>query len=259
MASVSAGKCPRSVESLRLVRTKPRPVRSEARTRRPTISPASAAAGASGSEREFVRMNAVCPGCSSTQTRSSSSQALSTGTSWTLCTPVGSSSRITFTRPSAATRRAISSRCSPAAGPGGRPARSSAGAMGSGSRCVRHATLMPCRALALTRVDLALIAVGYDLRTMDIILYLVLLAIWGLIIGAFARLALPGKDPLSLWQTMAVGLAGSFIAGLVVRLITGGTAGAGFFAAFVVSVLIVYLIRRSRGGGLIDPGATSRR
>jgi len=118
---------------------------------------------------------------------------------------------------------------------------------------------MPCRALALTRVDLALIAVGYDLRTMDIILYLVLLAVWGLIIGAFARLALPGKDPLSLWQTMAVGLAGSFIAGLVVRLITGGTAGAGFFAAFVVSVLIVYLIRRSRGGGLIDPGATSRR
>jgi uncharacterized membrane protein YeaQ/YmgE (transglycosylase-associated protein family) len=47
---------------------------------------------------------------------------------------------------------------------------------------------------------------------MDWLLYLVFLAIFGLIVGAFARLALPGKDPLSLFQTMLLGLAGSFIA-----------------------------------------------
>ena len=39
------------------------------------------------------------------------------------------------------------------------------------------------------------------------LLYLVFLAIFGLIVGAFARLALPGKDPLSLFQTMLLGLA----------------------------------------------------
>ena len=52
--------------------------------------------------------------------------------------------------------------------------------------------------------------------------YLISLAFWGLIIGAFARLALPGKDPLSLFQTMLVGIAGSFIGGVILFLITGG-------------------------------------
>ena len=89
---------------------------------------------------------------------------------------------------------------------------------------------------------------------MDFIVVFILLALQGLIIGAFARLALPGKDPLTLFQTMAVGLAGSFIAGIVVYLISGQRTGAGFLGALVCSVLIVYLIRRSRGGGLTRPG-----
>jgi uncharacterized membrane protein YeaQ/YmgE (transglycosylase-associated protein family) len=89
----------------------------------------------------------------------------------------------------------------------------------------------------------------------DFIVYVIILAVWGLFVGAFARLALPGKDPLSLLQTMAVGLAGSFIAGLIMWVITDGAAGAGFLASLVVSVFIVYLIRRSRGGGLTRPRA----
>ena len=90
---------------------------------------------------------------------------------------------------------------------------------------------------------------------MDFIVYLIILAVWGLIVGAFARLALPGRDPLGLFQTLAVGLAGSFIAGLIMWLITDGAAGAGFLASLVVSVIIVYFIRRSRGGGLTNPRA----
>ena len=89
---------------------------------------------------------------------------------------------------------------------------------------------------------------------MDLIVYLIIVAVWGLVVGAFARLALPGRDPMSLLQTMAVGLAGSFIAGLIVWLVTDGAYGAGFLASLVVSVLIVYFIRRSRGGGLTNPG-----
>jgi len=89
---------------------------------------------------------------------------------------------------------------------------------------------------------------------MDFLVYLVVLALWGLFVGAFARLALPGPDPLTLPQTMAVGLAGSFIAGIVVYLISGQRTGAGFLGALVCSVLIVYLIRRWRGGGLTRPG-----
>jgi uncharacterized membrane protein YeaQ/YmgE (transglycosylase-associated protein family) len=79
------------------------------------------------------------------------------------------------------------------------------------------------------------------------------LAAQGLIVGAFARLALPGKDPLSLLQTMGVGLAGSLIAGVVVYLIAGENAAPGFLAALVGAVAIMYAIRRSRGGGLTRP------
>jgi len=90
----------------------------------------------------------------------------------------------------------------------------------------------------------------------DLIVYLIILGVQGLVVGAFARLALPGRDPMSLLQTMAVGLAGSFVAGLVVWFVTDGQqAGAGFLASLVVSVLIVYFIRRSRGGGLTNPRA----
>ena len=89
---------------------------------------------------------------------------------------------------------------------------------------------------------------------MSLIVFILLLALMGLFVGAFARLALPGKDPMTIPQTIAVGLAGSFIAGLVVRGLTNGREGPGFLAALVFSVLIVYVIRRRRGGGLTDPG-----
>ena len=84
--------------------------------------------------------------------------------------------------------------------------------------------------------------------------YLIALAIGGLIIGALARLALPGRDPMSIWETMLVGIGGSFIAGLLVRIIFGAHYTAGFLASLVFSVLILYFVRRSRGGGLTDPG-----
>jgi len=87
---------------------------------------------------------------------------------------------------------------------------------------------------------------------MSWIAYLISLAFWGLIIGAFARLALPGKDPMSLFMTMLVGIAGSFIGGLVAWLLFRSAGG--LFFSFLGAFLIVYLIRRSRGGSLTDPG-----
>jgi uncharacterized membrane protein YeaQ/YmgE (transglycosylase-associated protein family) len=88
---------------------------------------------------------------------------------------------------------------------------------------------------------------------MSLIAFLIVLAVEGLIIGALARLALPGRDPMSIPMTIGVGIAGSFIGGLIVYAISGGRNGGGLFAAFVCAVLIVYLIRRSRGGGLMSP------
>ena len=94
---------------------------------------------------------------------------------------------------------------------------------------------------------------------MGIIAYLVYLAIIGLVLGALARLALPGPDPMSIWMTILIGLAGSFIGGLVMLAITGGRSAGGIVVSVAVSTLIVYLIRRSRGGSITDPGLGPRR
>jgi uncharacterized membrane protein YeaQ/YmgE (transglycosylase-associated protein family) len=85
------------------------------------------------------------------------------------------------------------------------------------------------------------------------LVYLIVLVIWGLILGALARLALPGRDPMSLLQTILVGIGGSLIGGIISRLIFGGYYG--LILAFACSFGIVYLIRRSRGGDLTHPGA----
>jgi uncharacterized membrane protein YeaQ/YmgE (transglycosylase-associated protein family) len=89
---------------------------------------------------------------------------------------------------------------------------------------------------------------------MSFIVFLILTFFWGLIVGAFARLALPGPDPMSLFQTALLGIAGSLVAGIVVWLLSGGRWGAGFLASLVFSVLILYIVRRSRGRGLTHPG-----
>jgi uncharacterized membrane protein YeaQ/YmgE (transglycosylase-associated protein family) len=88
----------------------------------------------------------------------------------------------------------------------------------------------------------------------SLLVFIIVLALQGLIVGAFARLALPGKDPMTIPQTIAVGLAGTFIAGLLVYALSDGREAPSFLAALVFSVLIVYLIRRRRGGGLASPG-----
>ena len=87
---------------------------------------------------------------------------------------------------------------------------------------------------------------------MNTIVFIVLMLLWGLIVGLFARLALPGRDPLSLFQTSLVGVAGSIIAIIVSLALFNRVAG--FFLCLVFSVGIMYFIRRSRGGGLTDPG-----
>ena len=79
---------------------------------------------------------------------------------------------------------------------------------------------------------------------MDAILYLILLAVSGLIVGALGRLALPGPDPMTIPQTILVGIGGSLLAGIVVRLLFGRSAS--LLAAVLGATAIVALIRRSR-------------
>jgi uncharacterized membrane protein YeaQ/YmgE (transglycosylase-associated protein family) len=88
---------------------------------------------------------------------------------------------------------------------------------------------------------------------MSLIAYLIILAVSGLFVGALARLALPGPDPMSIGQTILLGLAGNFIAGIIVWLVWRHN-GAGLVLSVAVSTIILYFIRRSRGGSLSRSG-----
>ena len=87
---------------------------------------------------------------------------------------------------------------------------------------------------------------------MSVIVYLLVLALSGLVVGALGRLAIPGPDPMSIWMTILIGIAGSFIGGLVWWAIFGHNGG-GILISVIFAALIVYLIRRSRGGTLTTP------
>jgi uncharacterized membrane protein YeaQ/YmgE (transglycosylase-associated protein family) len=82
---------------------------------------------------------------------------------------------------------------------------------------------------------------------MGLLLFLILLAVSGLVVGALGRLALPGPDPMSISATIGIGLLGSFVGGLVTYAVTGDRNGAPFIVSVLFATLIVYLIRRSRG------------
>ena len=76
--------------------------------------------------------------------------------------------------------------------------------------------------------------------------------VWGLIIGAVARLLKPGKQNLSILATMGLGMVGSVIGGLIAGLIgTGGIFELDFLGvvfAVVASVLLVGTAEAVSGG-----------
>jgi uncharacterized membrane protein YeaQ/YmgE (transglycosylase-associated protein family) len=80
---------------------------------------------------------------------------------------------------------------------------------------------------------------------MDLILYLILLAVTGLFVGALGRLAIPGRDPMSLTQTMLVGIGATLIVGLLSWALFGAEGGS-LLLSIVVAAGIVWLVRRSR-------------
>jgi uncharacterized membrane protein YeaQ/YmgE (transglycosylase-associated protein family) len=76
----------------------------------------------------------------------------------------------------------------------------------------------------------------------------------GFVVGALARLAVPGPDPMPVWMTIAIGLAGSIIAGLISKALFGS--GPSILLAFICSVLLVIAYRRFvQHRPIMGPGA----
>jgi uncharacterized membrane protein YeaQ/YmgE (transglycosylase-associated protein family) len=80
------------------------------------------------------------------------------------------------------------------------------------------------------------------------------LLVWGFVVGGLARLALPGPDPMPWYATVALGIGGSALGGIIARILIG-TAG-GFVFAFLGAVILLYLYRRFvQHRGITGPSA----
>lgn len=72
--------------------------------------------------------------------------------------------------------------------------------------------------------------------------FIIVLLLEGLIVGALARLALPGPDPMGIIATIGLGLAGSFLGGVIAWAFIGHSAGIVF--SIGGATLLLYLRRR---------------
>jgi uncharacterized membrane protein YeaQ/YmgE (transglycosylase-associated protein family) len=72
------------------------------------------------------------------------------------------------------------------------------------------------------------------------VFHIIWMMIIGLIVGALAKLIMPGRDPGGILVTMLLGIAGSVVGGFLGRLI--GLYGPGQRAGFIVSTLGAILL-----------------
>lgn len=71
-------------------------------------------------------------------------------------------------------------------------------------------------------------------------LHILWMLIVGLVVGALAKLIMPGRDPGGIFVTMMLGVAGALIAGFLGRLL--GLYGPGQRAGFIMSTLGAILL-----------------
>jgi uncharacterized membrane protein YeaQ/YmgE (transglycosylase-associated protein family) len=77
----------------------------------------------------------------------------------------------------------------------------------------------------------------------DIIAYI----FFGFVVGALARFVLPGRRHMGCLATILAGIAGSFIAGVIVRALSGNQSyKPGWIASILGAMLVVWLYTRSQ-------------
>ena len=71
----------------------------------------------------------------------------------------------------------------------------------------------------------------------------------GLVVGAVAKLLMPGKDPGGVWITMALGILGSIVATYLGRVIGWYKEGqsAGFVMSVIGAIVLLTIYRFIRG------------
>ncbi len=89
--------------------------------------------------------------------------------------------------------------------------------------------------------------------------FIVFLLVIGLVAGFLARLLVPGRDPMTVWQTLLLGIVGSFIGGFIGYLIfrTDGEDGAfqasGLIGSVIGSIIALLVWRAVQRRGSQHP------
>jgi uncharacterized membrane protein YeaQ/YmgE (transglycosylase-associated protein family) len=78
--------------------------------------------------------------------------------------------------------------------------------------------------------------------------FIIGLVLMGLVLGALARLLVPGRDPMSVGGTILLGIVGSIIGGVVGRAIFHNNGGS-FLLALVATIAVLLVFRRTRTAG----------
>ncbi len=73
--------------------------------------------------------------------------------------------------------------------------------------------------------------------------------LFGLVVGAVAKLLMPGRDPGGFVVTIVLGIAGALIGGFIGRALGfyGPNDAAGFFMALLGSVILLFIYRFTLG------------
>jgi len=69
-------------------------------------------------------------------------------------------------------------------------------------------------------------------------------AIAGLVIGALARLILPGKQNMSIWWTIILGVVAAIVGGLIWNALFPDNEGVAWIGSIIVAVVILFLYDR---------------
>jgi uncharacterized membrane protein YeaQ/YmgE (transglycosylase-associated protein family) len=86
--------------------------------------------------------------------------------------------------------------------------------------------------------------------------FIIVLVIIGLICGAIARLLMPGRDPIGIFGTIVLGIAGSFVGGFLQNLIQYHTLSihsfhaVGIIGSIIGAWVLLLLLRISH----LEPG-----
>ena len=77
--------------------------------------------------------------------------------------------------------------------------------------------------------------------------FVIVLIVMGLLVGSLPRLLVPGRDPMSLPETLGIGVVGTLVSGFIGRALFGSGGWFGSWQlAFIVTIGLVLPVRRLR-------------